>query len=114
MKNLDCQAYLTSFNTLSRLVPYLVTPEPKRIARFIGGLAPEIKASVKASRPVTFRSVTDLSLSLTQDAARQRALKSSESDKRKREDDNSHRPSKRHKGNRDGKKGSEARKNENR
>ena len=48
MKNLDCQAYLTSFNTMSRLVPYLVTPEPKRIARFIGGLAPEIKASVKA------------------------------------------------------------------
>ncbi|KAJ0742621.1 putative retrotransposon gag domain-containing protein [Helianthus annuus] len=39
MKNLDCQAYLTSFNTMSRLVPYLVTPEPKRIARFIGGLA---------------------------------------------------------------------------
>ena len=40
MQNLDCQAYLTSFNTMSRLVPYLVTPEPKRIARFIGGLAP--------------------------------------------------------------------------
>ncbi|KAJ0825096.1 putative retrotransposon gag domain-containing protein [Helianthus annuus] len=60
MKNLDCQAYLTSFNTLSRLVPYLVTPEPKRIARFIGGLAPEIKASVKASRPATFRFVADI------------------------------------------------------
>ncbi|KAJ0623483.1 putative retrotransposon gag domain-containing protein [Helianthus annuus] len=41
MTNLDCQAYLTSFNTMSRLVPYLVTPEPKRIARFIGGLAPK-------------------------------------------------------------------------
>ncbi|KAF5802176.1 putative nucleotidyltransferase, Ribonuclease H [Helianthus annuus] len=112
MKNLDCQAYLTSFNTLSRLVPYLVTPEPKRIARFIGGLAPEIKASVKASRPVTFRSVTDLSLSLTQDAARQRALRSAESDKRKREDDNSRRLSKKQRGNRDGKKGSEARRSE--
>ncbi|KAM0030778.1 putative transcription factor interactor and regulator CCHC(Zn) family [Helianthus debilis subsp. tardiflorus] len=112
MKNLDCQAYLTSFNTLSRLVPYLVTPEPKRIARFIGGLAPEIKASVKASRPVTFRSVTDLSLSLTQDAARQRALKSSESDKRKREDDNSRRSNKKHRGSRDGKKGFETRRSE--
>ncbi|KAJ0470044.1 putative retrotransposon gag domain-containing protein [Helianthus annuus] len=55
MTNLDCQAYLTSFNTMSRLVPYLVTPEPRRIARFIGGLEPAIKASVKASRPTTFR-----------------------------------------------------------
>ncbi|XP_022004234.1 G-box-binding factor-like [Helianthus annuus] len=63
-------AYLTSFNTMSRLVPYLVTPEPKRLARFIGGLAPEIKASVKASRPTTFRFVADLSLSLTLDAVR--------------------------------------------
>ncbi|KAJ0876256.1 putative nucleotidyltransferase, Ribonuclease H [Helianthus annuus] len=114
MKNLDCQAYLTSFNTLSRLVPYLVTPEPKSIVRFIGGLAPEIKASVKASRPVTFRSVTDLSLSLTQDAARQRALRNIESDKRKREDDNSRRSSKKHRGNHDGKKGSKARRNEHR
>ncbi|KAJ0894392.1 putative retrotransposon gag domain-containing protein [Helianthus annuus] len=45
MTNLDCQAYLTSFNTMSRLVPYLVTPESRRIARFIGGLEPAIKAS---------------------------------------------------------------------
>ena len=26
MENLDCQVYVTSFNTMSRLVPYLVTP----------------------------------------------------------------------------------------
>ncbi|KAJ0548586.1 putative retrotransposon gag domain-containing protein [Helianthus annuus] len=106
MKNLDCQAYLTTFNTLSRLVPYLVTPEPRRIARFIGGLAPEIKASVKASRPTTFRSVADLSLSLTQDVVRLRALKSSEENKRKREDDTSRRSEKRHRGNNDHRKGS--------
>ncbi|MFS7963844.1 putative retrotransposon gag domain-containing protein [Helianthus anomalus] len=84
MKNLDCQAYLTSFNTISRFVPYLVTPEPKRIARFIGGLALEIKATVKASRPTTFRSVADLSLSLTLDAVRQRSLRHSDEGKRKR------------------------------
>ncbi|KAJ0565454.1 putative transcription factor interactor and regulator CCHC(Zn) family [Helianthus annuus] len=91
MTNLDCQAYLTNFNTLSRLVPYLVTPEPKRIARFIGGLAPEIKASVKASRPATFRSAADLSLSLTLDVVRNMAAKASDNGRRKREDENSHR-----------------------
>ncbi|XP_022028342.1 uncharacterized protein LOC110929495 [Helianthus annuus] len=95
---------------MSRLVPYLVTPEPKRIARFIRGLAPEIKASVKASRPTTFRSAADLSLSLTLAAVRLRSLKSSEEGKRKREDDNSRRSEKKHKGNTDHKKKSESNK----
>ncbi|KAJ0431848.1 putative nucleotidyltransferase, Ribonuclease H [Helianthus annuus] len=110
MTNLDCQAYLTSFNTMSRLVPYLVTPEPRRIARFIGGLEPAIKASVKASRPTTFRSVTDLSLSLTLDVVRLRTLRSKEAEKRKREDDTSRRSGKKHRGNGEGKRGSEAKK----
>ncbi|KAJ0433607.1 putative nucleotidyltransferase, Ribonuclease H [Helianthus annuus] len=110
MKNLDCQAYLTSFNTLSRLVPYLVTPEPKRIARFIGGLAPEIKASVKASRPTTFRSAADISLSLTLDAVRQRSVRNADAEKRKREDDGSRRSEKKHKGNNDPRKGSGSKK----
>ncbi|KAJ0868092.1 putative retrotransposon gag domain-containing protein [Helianthus annuus] len=56
MKDLDCRSYVTSFNSISRLVPYLVTPEPKRIACFIGGLAPEVKGNVKASKPTTYRS----------------------------------------------------------
>ncbi|XP_022040309.1 uncharacterized protein LOC110942856 [Helianthus annuus] len=91
---------------MSRLVPYLITPEPKRIARFIGGLAPEIKASVKASRPTTFRSATDLSLSLTLDVVRNKTAKASEDGKRKREDENSHRSDKKKKGNSDHKKSS--------
>ncbi|XP_035843197.1 uncharacterized protein LOC118490093 [Helianthus annuus] len=91
---------------MSRLVPYLVTPEPKRIARFIGGLAPEIKASLKASRPANFRSAADISLSLTRDAVRQRSLRNSDVEKRKREDDNSHRSDKKHKGNSNRKKSS--------
>ncbi|KAJ0504605.1 putative transcription factor interactor and regulator CCHC(Zn) family [Helianthus annuus] len=89
---------------------YLVTPEPKRIARFIGGLAPEIKASVKASRPATFRSVADISLSLTLDAVRQRSLRNTDAEKRKRDDDNSRRSDKKHRGNNDHKKGSGSKK----
>ncbi|XP_021995973.1 uncharacterized protein LOC110893161 [Helianthus annuus] len=95
---------------MSRLVPYLVTPEPKRIAHFIRGLAPEIKASVKASRPTTFRSVADLSLSLTLDAVRQRSLRNSDEGKRKLENENSHHSDKKHKGNSDHKKSSEFKK----
>ncbi|XP_022019161.1 caldesmon-like [Helianthus annuus] len=97
---------------MSRLVPYLVTPEPKRIAHFIGGLAPEIKASVKASRPATFRSAADLSLSLTLDAVRQRSLRHSDERKRKREDENSRCSDKKHKGNSEHKKSSGFRKDD--
>ena len=31
MKDLDCRSYVTSFNSMSRLVPYLVTPEPSAL-----------------------------------------------------------------------------------
>ncbi|XP_022013815.1 uncharacterized protein LOC110913281 [Helianthus annuus] len=91
---------------MSRLVPYLITPELKRIARFIGGLASEIKASVKASRPTTFRSAADLSLSLALDVVRNKAAKASAEGKRKREDENSHRSDKKKKGDSDHKKSS--------
>ncbi|XP_021996277.1 uncharacterized protein LOC110893478 [Helianthus annuus] len=99
MKNLDCQAYVTSFNSMSRLVPYLVTPEPKRIACFIGGLAPEVKGHMKASKPATYRSAVDLSLSLTLDIVRNKSIKPTDEEKRKREDDSSHRSDKKKKGN---------------
>ncbi|MFS7980354.1 putative nucleotidyltransferase, Ribonuclease H [Helianthus anomalus] len=95
---------------MSRLVPYLVTPEPKRIARFIGSLAPEIKSSVKASRPATFRSASDIALSLTLDAVRQRSLRNTDAEIRKHEDNNSSRSDKKHKGNNDYKKNSGNRK----
>ncbi|XP_021996234.1 uncharacterized protein LOC110893432 [Helianthus annuus] len=94
MKNLDCQQYATDFNSLSRLVPYLITPEPKRIVRFIGGLTPEVKGNVKASRPTTFRSTVDLSLSLTLDIVRQKLVKTETNEKRQREEDNSQNPKK--------------------
>ncbi|XP_022014509.1 uncharacterized protein LOC110914006 [Helianthus annuus] len=105
MKDLDCRSYVTSFNSMSRLVPYLVTPEPKRIARFIGGLAPEVKGKIKASKPSTYRSAVDLSLSLTLDVVRSRAKKTTEEGKRKREDDQSPQSNKKGKGNSGSKKG---------
>ncbi|XP_035835789.1 uncharacterized protein LOC118484019 [Helianthus annuus] len=87
-----------------------ITPEPKRIARFIGGLAPEIKASVKASSPTTFRSAADLSLSLTLDVVRNKAAKASDDGKRKKEDENSYHSNKKKKGNSDHQKSSGSKK----
>ncbi|XP_022007820.1 uncharacterized protein LOC110907096 [Helianthus annuus] len=105
MKDLDCKSYVTSFNSMLRLVPYLVIPEPKRIAHFIGVLALEVKGNVKASKPTTYRSVVDLSLSLTLDVVRSRAKKTTDDGKRKREEDHSHQLNKKNKGNSGSKKG---------
>ncbi|XP_021995416.1 uncharacterized protein LOC110892567 [Helianthus annuus] len=86
MKNLDCRAYVSDYNSLSRLVPYLITPKSKRIARFIGGLALEIKGMVKSSKPTTFRSAVDQALSLTKDKIRVRTAKAESDHKWKRDD----------------------------
>ncbi|XP_022032015.1 uncharacterized protein LOC110933083 [Helianthus annuus] len=82
-----------------------ITAEPKRIARFIGGLAPEVKGNVKASKPATYRSAVDLSLSLSLDVVRSRAKKATDEGKRKREDDKSPQLNKKNKGNSGSKKG---------
>ncbi|XP_021979340.1 uncharacterized protein LOC110875451 [Helianthus annuus] len=86
MKNLNCRSYVSNYNSLSRLIPYLITLESKRITRFIGGLATEIKGMVKSSKPATFRSAMDQALSLTEDLKRVRAAKTDGDHKRMRDD----------------------------
>ncbi|MFS7952293.1 putative retrotransposon gag domain-containing protein [Helianthus anomalus] len=45
--------YVHRFHDLSHVVPYMVTPEFKRIERFIWGLAPQIISMVTSSKPAT-------------------------------------------------------------
>nr|GEV53620.1 hypothetical protein [Tanacetum cinerariifolium] len=47
--------YTDRFHDLSRLVPYLVTPEGKRIKRYVYGLAPQIRGMVAATEPKTIQ-----------------------------------------------------------
>ncbi|GKF30935.1 hypothetical protein Tco_0100733, partial [Tanacetum coccineum] len=44
-------AYTDRFHELARLLPHLVTPETKRIERYIYGLAPQICGTVAATEP---------------------------------------------------------------
>ncbi|XP_022019444.1 uncharacterized protein LOC110919485 [Helianthus annuus] len=81
MKDLDCRSYMTS------------------------RLAPEVKGNVQASKPATYRSAVDLSLSLTLDIVSSRSKKTTKEGKRKREDDQSHQSNKKKKGNSGSKKG---------
>ena len=60
--------YTDKFHDLARLVPHLVTPEPKRIARYINGLVPQIRGMVKATEPTTLQSAIQKAGALTDEA----------------------------------------------
>ncbi|GKA80678.1 reverse transcriptase domain-containing protein [Tanacetum coccineum] len=68
-------AYTDRFHKLARLVPHLVTPENKRIERYIYGLAPQIRAMVAATEPTTIQSVVLKAGMLTDEAIRNGSLR---------------------------------------
>ncbi|GJZ67268.1 reverse transcriptase domain-containing protein [Tanacetum coccineum] len=68
-------AYTDRFHELARLVPHLVTPENKRIERYIYGLALQICAMVAATEPTKIQSVVLKAGMLTDEAIRNGALK---------------------------------------
>nr|GEY91063.1 hypothetical protein [Tanacetum cinerariifolium] len=63
-------AYSDRFHVLARLVPYLVTPENKRIERYIYGLALQIRVMVVATKPTIIQSVVLKAGMLTDEAIR--------------------------------------------
>ncbi|GJT52793.1 reverse transcriptase domain-containing protein [Tanacetum coccineum] len=67
--------YTDRFHVLARLVPHLVTPENKRIERYICGLALQIRAMVAATEPTTIQSVVQKVGMLTDEAIRNGVLK---------------------------------------
>ncbi|XP_022003291.1 uncharacterized protein LOC110900729 [Helianthus annuus] len=67
----DIAGYTQRFHDLSRVVPYLVEPEFKRIERYIWGLAPQILSMVTTSKPTDIGEAIDLAVALTEEALRQ-------------------------------------------
>ncbi|GJT38283.1 retrovirus-related pol polyprotein from transposon TNT 1-94 [Tanacetum coccineum] len=68
-------AYTDRFHELARLVHHLVTPEKKRIERYIYGLASPIYEIVSAMKPTTIQSVVLKAGMLTDETIRNGALK---------------------------------------
>ncbi|GKG39504.1 reverse transcriptase domain-containing protein, partial [Tanacetum coccineum] len=48
-------AYTDRFHELARLVPHLVTPESRKIERYVYGLAPQIHGIMVAMEPKTIQ-----------------------------------------------------------
>ena len=65
MKGSEIKAYTARFNDLVVMCPALVTPEYKKIERYIWGLASQIKGMVIASKPTTYDSTKRIAHQLT-------------------------------------------------
>nr|GEX20166.1 reverse transcriptase domain-containing protein [Tanacetum cinerariifolium] len=68
-------AYTDRFHELARLVPHLVTPEGKRIKRYVYGLAPQIRGMVAATEPKTIQKAMELAGTLIDESRRNGSIK---------------------------------------
>ncbi|GJT51496.1 putative reverse transcriptase domain-containing protein [Tanacetum coccineum] len=68
-------AYTDRFHELVRLVPHLVTPEGKRIERYVYGLAPQIRGMVTSTEPKTIQKAVQIVGTLTDEALRNGSIK---------------------------------------
>ncbi|GJV80230.1 putative reverse transcriptase domain-containing protein [Tanacetum coccineum] len=68
-------AYTDRFHELARLVPHLVTPEGKRIERYVYGLALQIRGMVAATEPKTIQKAVQIAGTLTDEALRNGSIK---------------------------------------
>ncbi|GJV73145.1 putative reverse transcriptase domain-containing protein [Tanacetum coccineum] len=68
-------AYTDRFHELARLVPHLVTPENRRIKRYVYGLAPQIRGMVATTEPTTILKAVQKTSTLTDEAIRNGSLK---------------------------------------
>ncbi|GKC28053.1 reverse transcriptase domain-containing protein, partial [Tanacetum coccineum] len=68
-------AYIDRFFKLAMLDPHLVTPENKRIERYIYGLALQICGMVAATEPATIQKAVQKAGTLTDEAIRNGSLK---------------------------------------
>ncbi|GJS11874.1 putative reverse transcriptase domain-containing protein [Tanacetum coccineum] len=67
--------YTDRFHELARLVPHLVTPEGKRIERYVYGLALQIQGMVAATEPKTIQKAVQIAGTLTDEALRNGSIK---------------------------------------
>ncbi|GJY32050.1 putative reverse transcriptase domain-containing protein [Tanacetum coccineum] len=68
-------AYTDIYHELARLVPHLVTPESRKIERYVYGLDPQIRGIVAETEPKTMQKAVQISGALTDEAVRNGSIK---------------------------------------
>jgi len=79
----DHETYTNRFNELTPLVPHLVTPESKRIGRYIWGLPHQIRGIVKSSMPTTFQQAVVMAATQADEMVRKLGVSKPNDNKRK-------------------------------
>lgn len=74
MKDVDIATYTSQFNYLATLFPGLVSPEYKKIDRYIWGFPQPIQGLVTASKPTMYDSVKWMTFSLTNQEIRRSTM----------------------------------------
>ena len=74
MKDVDIATYTNRFNNIATLCPSFVTPEYKKVERYIWGLVQPIQGLVIASRLATYDSAKQLAFNLTNEEIRRRNM----------------------------------------
>ncbi|GKE47358.1 putative reverse transcriptase domain-containing protein, partial [Tanacetum coccineum] len=82
----DIEGYNNRFHDLALLCPDLVTPEKKKIERYIRGLPERVKANVTSSKPASFHDAINMAHELIEQAIQAKAMRIGESNKRKWEE----------------------------
>ncbi|GKA71167.1 hypothetical protein Tco_0777306 [Tanacetum coccineum] len=82
----DIEGYNNRFHDLALLCPDLVTPEMKKIERYIRGLPERVKANVTSSKPASFHDAINMARELIEQAIQAKAMRIGESNKRKWEE----------------------------
>nr|GFB95229.1 reverse transcriptase domain-containing protein [Tanacetum cinerariifolium] len=71
-------AYTNRFHELARLVPHLITPESRKIKKYVYGLALQIRKMVAATKLKTMQKAIQISSALTDEAVRNGSIKNYE------------------------------------
>ncbi|GJR27731.1 putative reverse transcriptase domain-containing protein [Tanacetum coccineum] len=74
MAGADHVGYTDRFHELAKLVPHLVTPEAKRVTRYINGLPSQIREMLRATQPATIQAAILTAGILTDEAVRSGTL----------------------------------------
>ncbi|GJX88505.1 hypothetical protein Tco_0340519 [Tanacetum coccineum] len=82
----DIEGYNNRFHELALMCPDMVTPEKKKIKRYIQGLSERVKANVTSSKPATLHDAINMARELIEHAIQAKATRIGESNKRKWED----------------------------
>nr|GEV65018.1 hypothetical protein [Tanacetum cinerariifolium] len=75
MVGVSYATYTDRFHELARLVPHLVTPESRKIERYVYDLALQIRGMVAATEPKTMQKAVEISGTLTDEAVRNESIK---------------------------------------